>query len=306
MKSINKIFLIFASVVLIIGSCIKPDNITPTVAEGGVLEVMTPALNYVVGDMSKIYTVEFRVLQGEIKTTKVDVYLTFTTVDTAATNPVSNEILFTTIDVTEQTTHFETFDVTFPELIAGLQIDGVSLSSVDTEYQIGDTWNMRLVSTTSEGNVHENYAGVSMAVSTRYAGSYKCIKGEYWNPSLGNYYHTGDWPEVTLIKSVDAITYQVVEYIGPFDGNTWYFQVNDGVISYPLEWAGAAQLLNGQPLITCQTNPNDLINVCGEPGANTVVNDDVEGKDQLIMALGYYTAGSGPRQFYQVLEKNVN
>jgi hypothetical protein len=98
----------------------------------------------------------------------------------------------------------------------------------------------------------------------------------------------------------------VVEYIGPFDGNTWYFQVNDGVISYPLEWAGAAQLLNGQPLITCQTNPNDLINVCGEPGANTVVNDDVEGKDQLIMALGYYTAGSGPRQFYQVLEKNVN
>jgi hypothetical protein len=42
---------------------------------------------------------------------------------------------------------------------------------------------------------------------------------------------------------------------------------------------------------------------CGN--SNYVINNDVNGKDRLVMSIGYYTSGSGPREFYQVLEKIV-
>uniref|UniRef100_UPI0037848390 hypothetical protein n=1 Tax=Flavobacterium sp. TaxID=239 RepID=UPI0037848390 len=63
---------------------------------------------------------------------------------------------------------------------------------------------------------------------------------------------------------------------------------------------------NGQPFITCLTNPADMAPVyCGT--SNFVVRDDVEGKDRLVMSFGYYTGSGavGPRVFYQVLEKIV-
>lgn len=42
---------------------------------------------------------------------------------------------------------------------------------------------------------------------------------------------------------------------------------------------------------------------CGN--SNFVVRDNVDGKDKLYMSFGYYTTGSGPREFYQVMEKIV-
>jgi hypothetical protein len=39
--------------------------------------------------------------------------------------------------------------------------------------------------------------------------------------------------------------------------------------------------------------------------SNIVINNDASGKDRLIMSFGYFTPGSGPRTFYQVLEKIV-
>jgi Na+/H+ antiporter NhaD/arsenite permease-like protein len=98
-----------------------------------------------------------------------------------------------------------------------------------------------------------------------------------------------------------------VEYFGAFNGNEWYFQIDENdIISYPEETPdGDAQAGNGQPLITCQSNPSDFAAdglPCGAD-ANVVVRDDVTGKDRLYMTFGYFTAGSGPRTFWQVMEK---
>ena len=45
---------------------------------------------------------------------------------------------------------------------------------------------------------------------------------------------------------------------------------------------------------------------CGDADHNTVLLDNVNGKDIITMSFGYYTAGSGPREFYQQMEKVVN
>lgn len=116
---------------------------------------------------------------------------------------------------------------------------------------------------------------------------------------------TGDyWEPEYVIESVDAITYKMIGMCA-WPDNELYFQIDaSGKISYPLKWGGKDQLLNDAPLITCTDNPTDMTHVyCGE--SNKVIKDDVAGKDQLIMSFGYYTAGSGPREFYQVFEKKV-
>ncbi len=307
MKAINKIYLLLASVVLFFGACTDPDDLTTaTFKEGGLLNVTTPALNYVVGD-GKAYTVEFQVFQTpSIYTNKIEVYSSFHTMDTLGNALSSNEILYLTIDVSETVSHFQSFDVMYADLIAGLQIDGVDLPANDTEMNIGDYWHYRIVSTTSEGNVFENYAGVDIAVSTRFAGTYTCADLSYYRIGVESspYWLGHD----IVIKSVDASTYFydwgiTIGWDGPL-----YFQIDGSDnITYPEEWDGEAQVLNGQPLITCDRNPGDFTQFdafC--PGANVAVRDDVEGKDQLIMTYGYYTGGSGPREFNETLIKQVN
>jgi hypothetical protein len=161
----------------------------------------------------------------------------------------------------------------------------------------------------ADGTSVEASYKVAFTVSTRYAGKYATLDADYYRIGVLTYTEaSGFYPDELIIESVDAITYKVLEYIGVFNGNEWYFQIEDGVISYPLEYpAGTTQLLNDQPLITCESNPADMVNIpCDPAETNIVINDDVEGKDQLIMSVGYYTGGSGPREFYQVLEKIVD
>ena len=42
---------------------------------------------------------------------------------------------------------------------------------------------------------------------------------------------------------------------------------------------------------------------CGN--SNFVTRDNVNGKDKLTMSFGYLNASTGPREFYQVMEKIV-
>ena len=220
MKSIKNIYIIFASVILFFGACIEPENIAPAGAEGGLLDVITPSLNYVVGE-NVPYGVEFRVLQGEITTTKVDIMLSFHNTK----GLVSNEILFKTINITETVSHIQQFDVTFDELIKDLVINGSGLPTSDADYTIGDYWKLRLLTTTSDGNIHENYNSVQMAVSTRFAGTYLVLEGDYFRLGVDN--GPDMWVgEYVSIKSVDATTYEFFEWgaLSGWAGNTLYFQ----------------------------------------------------------------------------------
>jgi len=299
----------------------EDDLVTENAKEGGLFEATNPSLNYVVGD-GKSYAFDFIIYQSpSIKTTSFDVYKSLykgpvawsdpndTTHLTADSIPAawSDEILQETITVTTALTHsVSTTPLDFAALVAGLTIDvvGQEIPTSDADMRIGDYFYFRIVNTLDDGREVEQVTKPKLTVATRFAGAYKCNFAEYYRLGVLTY-STADWPAVTQIESVDAITYKVIEYFGAFSGNTLYFQIDPAtlVISYPLVWAGVEQTGNDYPIITCTDNPGDFIAAVHCDASNIVVKDDDEGKDKLYMTFGYRTGA--PRVFYQVMEKIV-
>jgi len=164
----------------------------------------------------------------------------------------------------------------------------------------------------SDGSIVPNGRTASIDVTIEYlcfsqiTGKYRALFGEYYRIGEGPNCVAADWPAETEIIFLCGTTYRVLEWFGCFDGNEWYIDIAaDGTISYPaLTPDGDVQTGNGQPLITCQTNPADMTNVPCGPGSNMMTMDgDVI---TLNMSYGYFTAGSGSREFTHILEKIVD
>ncbi|OMP30257.1 hypothetical protein BKM32_12810 [Mangrovimonas sp. DI 80] len=288
-------------------SCIDDDNdeLTGGATTGGLISLNNAAIGYVVGN-GATYTASGNIYQGKVKTVNVDIYKSFTS---SASGNSTEEILYDSVAITDTelgtNAPFST-SFTYEDLIEGLTLDGSPLPASDSELNIGDYWTLRYESTLDNGEVVAGAAITKVSVGTRFAGLYRCLEAEYYRIGVLTY-TASDWPSETTIESVDATTYRVVEYFGAFNGNEWYFQIDENdKISYPDETpSGDAQTGNGQPLITCESNAGDFGDVpCGS-ATNYVERDDVNGEDKLYMTFGYYTSGSGPRTFYQVMEKIV-
>ena len=189
----------------------------------------------------------------------------------------------------------------YTDLISGLTVGGEPLPANETELNIGDFWNLRVESVMDDGAAIQQKSPVKMTVSSRYAGTYTVAVGEYYR--IGVPRPDVAWPSTMVIESVNATTYRQVEYFGPFNGNVLYFTIIDGVIDYPAEFDGEAQMGNDLPLITCTRDAASMTNVHCET-SNVVVDDDAGGEDKLIMSYGYI-ADSGPREMYQELVKIV-
>lgn len=164
----------------------------------------------------------------------------------------------------------------------------------------------------SDGSIVPNGRTASIDVTIEYlcfsqiTGKYRALFGVYYRIGEGPNCVAADWPAETEIIFLCGTTYRVLEWFGCFDGNEWYIDIAaDGTISYPaLTPDGDVQTGNGQPLITCQTNPADMTNVPCGPGSNMMTMDgDVI---TLNMSYGYFTAGSGSREFTHILEKIVD
>jgi hypothetical protein len=308
MKKMKKFKLYSLALLVLAGlfSCEEDsDSLTGGAATGGLLTINSGLVGYVVGNGNDYkYPIKVTGFQGEVTTTKVEVYKSFTNV----AGVKSNELLYKTIDVAESPKNqVINFNVTYNELRAGLTVGGAPLPADDSKLIIGDAWTLRYVTTTSNGDVHENSKTTKVAVGTRFAGTYRVIDSNYWRLGVSN----GGWNgDIRVIESVDATTYRYVDYAGLFAGaaNTHYFTIDGaGVVVSPQTYKGAVQLLNGQPLINCTSNPVDMVKSCGYAGPqNTVTKDDVNNKDRIYRTYGYYTAGSGPREFYEALERVVN
>lgn len=325
MKFIFKNLWVVALAFLWVSCNESEDLVTANALEGGLLEPSATNLNYVVGN-SGPYPVEFFVNQSpDISITSIAVFNSFSGFDVyqavdesdSLVSYTTNEVAFRTVSVTETSSHFLSFDVNYDELIAGLTREdrsttdhlvsaggvGGVLPSADVDLVIGDTWNLRFELTLSDGRVVQPSFTVKLTFSTRFAGTYNVTEGVYYRIQVRR--DDVGWPEQMSIASVDATTYEQIEYFGAFDGNTLYFVIDpaDNTIDYPAEFGGVAQTGNGQPLTTCALNPTDLTNVpCGADTNIAIANDDT-GEDQLIMTYGYLTGGSGPREFYQILTK---
>jgi hypothetical protein len=284
------------------------DELTGDAALGGELIVKKGLIGYVVGNgLTTSYDNELSIFQGNEKVLTVDVYKTFT--KKGATDDLditSNKVLLRTLSTPATAQHeVISFGVNYNDLAANLSVGGVALPASDGGLSIGDYWTLTYVSNLSNGLAHQTITSTKIAVGTRFSGTYRCVDAAYFR--LGALTYTiVNWPDVTTIEAVDATTYRVLEYLGakPFSGNTWYFTIVNDVIDIPLTYGGTPQLGNGQPFISCASNPVDMALVnCGT--SNIVIRDDVTGKDRLKMSYGYFTPGSGPRVFYQEMEKIV-
>ncbi len=308
MKNIKYLTLIL-SVAFVLQSCnqdLEENEAIFVESVGGLLSINTTTIAYVVGN-DATYTSSGSVYQGRVTVPSIDVMVSFTS---SATGAVSNQALLTTLTPAQEqnkTAPFE-FSFKYEDLIAGLTIDGVPLSTNDGDLNIGDSFRLTYLPSTSTGGTVQNSAFSNVSVGTRFAGTYIPLDGAYYRIGVFSG-ELADWPDEIVIESVDATTYRVVEYFGFFDGNEWFFQIDENdVITYPPETpAGDGQTGNGQPLITCQTNPGDMTNVPCDPSlTNYVQRDDITGADILYMTMGYFTGGSGSREFYQVLQKDVD
>jgi len=305
----------------------EDDLVTENAKEGGLFEALNPSLNYVVGD-GKAYSFSFQVYQSPyIKATSVDVYKSCYKVPVAWSNPDdtlhtttdsipgmwSNEVLQETITITNTESHvITTIALNYAALIENLTIgeNNDPLPAVDSDMRIGDFFNFRVVTKLDDGRTIEQSVEPSLTVSTRFAGTYKVIDGVYYRLGVDQ---GPMWEaEEIIVSSVDAKTYVIKEWgilsgWGPY---TLYFQIDAATskITYPAEWDGVAQVLNDYAVTNPIDNPADLSYVIPFAGTdiNSAIKDDVEGKDRLNMVYGYYTTGSGPREFYFLMEKVVN
>jgi len=283
------------------------DELTGGAALGGELLVKKELIGYVVGNgLTTNYANELSIFQGDEKVQTVDVYKTFTTKNASGVDVISNKVLLRTLSTPASAQHeVISFGVNFNDLAANLSVGGVALPSSDSGLKIGDYWTLTYVSNLNNGQSHQTSSSTKIAVGTRFSGTYRCVDAAYYRIGVF-YYDEASWPAKTVIEAVDATTYRVTGYLGVFSNHpSWYFTIVNDVITIPLTYGGSPQLGNGQPFISCASNPTDMSLVnCGS--SNVVIRNDVTGKDRLKMSYGYYTPGSGPRTFYQEMEKIVD
>ncbi len=169
-----------------------------------------------------------------------------------------------------------------------------------------------VISEISDGSIVPNGRTSSIDITIEYlcfspvTGRYRTLFGEYYRVGVGPNCVTADWPDEMEILFLCGNTYRVIEWFGCFNGNEWYFEIDDaGNITYPATTpSGDPNIGNNQPMINCQSNSGDLTNVPCGPGSNIMtVDGDVV---TLNMSFGYFTAGSGSREFTQILEKIVD
>lgn len=315
MKNIKNITFIIIALFAFVSCEEKGDFLTENKNVGGLIQPKKNLIGYTIGNGDTFeYKNTISVNQsGNIKVNKILIYKYFS--DSRGTaddtdDRKSNEILLKTLEVpsNEQLVTVP-YAVTYPELISGLQINGTALPLNDTNLFIGDFFSLRYEQVRSDGKTVESsrasVAITKVAVGTRLAGAYKTIEAAYYR--IGVLTATApNWPAQTIIESVDATNYKIVNRFGQFgptatDPNNIRFIVNGSTVSYsPLQTTG-----NDQPFITCQSSPSNFNPevFCG--ASNKVVLDNVTGKDKIYMTFGYLSP-SGPRVFYQVLEKIVN
>ncbi len=286
------------------------DELTGGAELGGELLVKKELIGYVVGNgLTTSYENELTVFQGNEKVLTVDVYKTFTTKDASGHDITSNKVLLKTLTTAASAQHeVMAIGVTYNELISGLSIGGISLPASDAALNIGDYWSLTYVSHLNNGQVHQSSKVTKIAVGTRFAGVYKVIQGEYWriNTPRPDVAWVG---QIVTIESVTSTAYKQLDYVGPFYAkglNSHYFTIDaSDVVRTPVMYNGVAQVLQTFPAINCEETPALMTNACSYAGPqNTVVRDNVTGKDRIYRSYGYFNP-TGSREIYEVLEKIV-
>jgi len=297
MKNFKILFLFsFASLFVTI-SCNDDDFVQykseefQTVTDG-YLQIKTPVIAFQAGIPA--YHMEFNVVNGTNRYTAIEVYKVYTD---ASTGNSSNEVLLETYPVGPGVTTTVTDELTYADLKAGLTVNGSPLPDDEAALAVGSGWIFRFVGKTAEGDKDLN-GNIRVGVLSRFAGLYRVIESAYYR--IGVLTATWDGQE-RFIGSVDENTFSYNDWWGNFGwaGNAFHFDLNPDNTIETLTGGG---LFGGNRRINCTT---DFAIFTSVPcvGSNVLIPDDVNGHHIIKLTYGYFTDGSGPREFYEVLEK---
>ena len=302
MKNIlNKYVALFA-IGLLFASC--GDQELVTYNEGGVqtiadpfLQINTPVVSFQAGTPD--YELDFNVINGERTLTKVNVYSIFTD---ASSGMKSDQTLLKSYDIAPGA-KFEVSDLlTYDVLKNGVTVNGNALPSDQNDLAIGSGWVLSFEGETAQGPL-DLLGKVNVAVLSKFAGLYTVIESDYYRINTQSV-PTNDWVGQTrFIGSVDETTFSYNDFWGPFgwSGSSFNFTINptDNTIIVPI--VTESGLFSGNRAVGCHDEPEIFVDLpCG--GSN-ILEEDAGGKHRITMTYGYFTDGSGSRQFYEVLEK---
>lgn len=310
---INIFYLIGLLAIMFITSCSDGQDYRSYEGEYGtettkladpVLNIESQVVSFIFGTDS--YPVDFNLVNGEKAVTTINIYNTF---NDAASGESSNEVLLRSVAVdgsVSRDTFSEPF--TYAELKEGLTLAGSPLPDDETQIGTGSTWNLRYEGVTSTGDVQ--FAGSTIiGVLHRYAGLYEVIESAYWR--IGS--DSGPWDgETRFIGSPNATTFSYNDAWGPFGwvGNSFTFTIDEGSgeVVVPLlnsdgSLANGGPLFSGNRAVGCHTEPGFFTSLSVPCEESNVFTEDPDGKHILKMHYGYFTDGSGAREFYEVLRK---
>lgn len=300
MKNIRLITFLSLALVFAAVSCNEDEFVTygeetTEVLTDPFLQIITSVIPFQAGIPS--YTMEFNVVNGLKRITAVEIYSVFSD---AATGAQSNEVLFGTypLDADDLTVVLD--DITYDDLKAGLTVNGAPLPDNQVDIAIGSGWLFRFVGKKAEGDFGLN-GNIRVGVLSRFAGNYEVIESAYYRIGVAQAPWTG---QTRFIGSVDATTFSYNDFWGPFawGGESFNFSLNetDNTLTVPI--LTESGLFSGNNPMNCATDGALFTNVpCA--GSNVLIPDDIGGKHIIKITYGYFTTGSGPREFYEVLQK---
>ncbi len=259
------------------------------------LQIITPVIAFQAGIPS--YTMEFNVVNGLKRITAVEVYSIFTD---AVSGAESNEVLLATYPLDADELTVVSDELTYSDLKAGLVVNGNPLPDNEVDLAIGSGWKFRFLGKRAEGDIGL-VGNIRVGVLSRFAGNYKVIESAYYRIGVAQTPWTG---QTRFIGSVDATTFSYNDYWGPFawGGQSFNFSLNEADNSLTVPIITASGIYAGTRPINCTDDFALFTNVpC--TGSNVLIPDDVGGKHVIKITYGYFTDGSGPREFYEILEK---
>ena len=262
------------------------------------LQVKTGVISFQAGTPS--YTMLIDVINGTKALTQLNIYSVYTD---NATGNVSNEVQFASLPVSGARTSIA-HEFSYDDLKNGIVVGGGGLSDDQTTLAIGSGWNMRFEGVVSDGSVIPMTGQVIVGVLSRFAGLYKVLESGYFRIGSDN----GGWNGSNrFIGSVDETTFSYNDFWGNFGwgGNSFHFRLDETDNSLTVPIITSSGLFSGNRALNCEDDAAIFTNVpCA--GSNVLEPDDVNGKHIIRLTYGYFTDGSGAREFYEVMEKIVN
>ena len=263
------------------------------------LQILTGFIPFEVATVS--YDLKFNVINGVDAIEEVNFYKTFFD---SGLQMESNEMLVATYSGLGELRTVLVENLTYAELADGLLVNGAPLPASDVDIVPGSGWSFRFEGVDASGNVVPLLGAINMVLS-KYAGNYEVIESSYFRIGVDN----GDWNgQVVFMGFVDEVTLSHNDFWGPFGwaGKSFHFSFDPDDLSVEVPILTADGQIFGDSPLSCATDKSLFKNVPCD-GSNKIVDDEGgPGAHRIYLTYGYFTDGSGSREFYEVLEKVVN